>query len=1116
MTVPHNPPPNKKMSRRLFLRVSGAAGVVIGAAVVGRDVMSDPVVRTVELPVQTTYLRRREDMLNLRISTVNLHVADLSRPQLTKRLPGQPAYLVIDLGPQAAQERSFHGSGAPGQAPVSLEWGGASRLAFDVTDHVPLPYTTEALLRWAGFAPRLVPNAQGRTAPDGFRGDLRAPTGHETALEVPFGVIVSPDSTSGWCHAETTDVPESPSGWSELWHTRLGTRVHDEDDDSWSVAEDDTSRVLRAVWLPDPRFPDWLGSPASVPDAGPYTTSLTPRNRYDLVRLSSDFSLSAPPASGLPAPIEADALSLSALGATLDAHGAWDTSGSGFSSGLAEWSHHLTQGRDQKVRVVQHGYLLPFGHRAAYMRVTERQIERDAGGVDAGYLRTRDFLVVLEPERDYASHPHMPDQGKSLPFRTIRALTRTTASLDDPATTTYGASSAPPAPGSDTAYAFMAKVDSAPLPLHFVGVDWDGRRVPFTAPVVFVSEKGAASQRLRNDITRLYNTQTTPVDPGRLGRVDGRTLALAPAARPGDTSLVVRTLTFAVTATNPATTGTAGFPTVARLTADLPTAVRALVTDPAEAVLEYYQGYLQDGFDRVKNAGGVYLAKARDTTAQALSYAADKSGGLVTPGLAVDGMSRVFGPVAGDLAQAALQRFDPGRMFGELDTRILGGIRLRDVLAPLTGGAANAEQAMKVISEEFHRVEDGIRKPERVEARLHWRPKLKAGPGSLRMFVPGADGSLHVEAVSVARLLPPLEATYSVRGELRDVSLNIWGDSGPGHFVTVGVRVLRFTAAKGRQTDIDCELGEVSFHGPLKYLEEVARLCRLSVPGVPGGGAAPSAARASRAAAAAGPAPSGGTGSPLSVAVVGRQIQAELSLALPSLSFGIFALNSMTLFAGLYLPFDGSPVRFRFALNSREAPFSLTLSFLGGGGFFALEAGADGVESLEAALEAGAGTSFDVAGVVSGHVEAKIGIYFGVRTVAADGGATAQQVELSAYVRLGGRVEVLGLVSASLDCYLALTYFSQPDRLVGEAHVTISIDLGLFETSVSFGVRRELAGGGSTSSAARASRSAVRDARRSTAVAAGAAAPAAVHSFSDSYSQQDWSSYCTAFAPVGA
>jgi hypothetical protein len=211
------------------------------------------------------------------------------------------------------------------------------------------------------------------------------------------------------------------------------------------------------------------------------------------------------------------------------------------------------------------------------------------------------------------------------------------------------------------------------------------------------------------------------------------------------------------------------------------------------------------------------------------------------------------------------------------------------------------------------------------------------------------------------------------------------------------------------------------------------------------------------------------------------------------------------LFAGLYIPFDGSPVRLKFALNSREDPFSLTVSFLGGGGFFALEAGADGVENLEASLEAGAGTAFDVAGLVSGHVEAKIGIFFGIRTVG-DGDATAQQVELSAYARISGRVSVLGLISASVDCYLALTYYSGPDRLVGEARVTIAVDLFLFETSVSFSVRRELAGGGAAD--APAALSAARTAK--------AAVGGARHSFADAYSPDHWSSYCAAFAPMGA
>ncbi|MGW4985649.1 hypothetical protein, partial [Streptomyces mirabilis] len=1038
------PPPKKNVSRRLFLRYSGAAGIAVAAAVstlnaVGPTAGTGSAARATAVPVRAVLLRRRDDMMNLQILLVNLQVGGKTgAPTLVKQDASQPAFLVVDFGPQSAQERSFLDPGAVGQAPVSLEWGAASRLAFDVTDHLPLPYTTSGLLHWAGFPARLVPNAQGLDVPGTFQGELRAPTSHETSLEVPFGVVVSPDSSSGWCHVETAAVPSSPSGWTELWNTRLGSRVdssEDGEDSEWTVREDDSARPLRAVWLRDSRFPSWLGNPSSIPTTGPYPTSLTPRNRYDLVRLSSDFSVRT---TSLPAPIEADLLSLSALGAGLEAHGSWDTTGSSFSSGLSEWSHSMGLGRDNKVRVAQHGYLLPFGHRAAYVQVTERQMEEDGGGTVSGILRTRTFLVVLERERRYEGDQNMPSGGRAMPFRRIQAVTRTTPTLD-PARR-YVSTSATPVAGADTAYAFLAESGSAPLPLHFTGLDWQGQRVSFAAPVVFISEQGSRNSSLRSAVATKYNTQTPADNAARLGWVGGKSVALAAPSKPGDTSLPVRALSFGMAMADPAAKGVPAFPSVSQVVAELPASVRAFAPDAPAAVLRYFDGYITHGFDDAHNAAGVYLAKAQGSARTALEFAAERSGGIVTPGLIMDGLSRKFGPVAGDLVQVARERFDVSQMLADLDVNLLGGVRLSDVVKSLAGDVPNPRQAIKVVTREFDRLEGAVRKLERVEARLSWSPELKAGPGSLNMFVPGPRGRLDVEAVSVMRLLPPLNADYTVRGRLSDVAINIWGDSGARHFVTVGIKSLQFAAAKGRPTDIDCELGQVSFHGPLKYLEEIAKLCRLSVPGMP------SAARTGTLTGRAAAVPAGSSESPLDVRVVGQQVQAELSLALPSLAFGVFSLGTLNLFAGLYLPFDGSPVRLRFAVNSREAPFSLTISFLGGGGFFALEACADGVESLETALEVGAGTSFDVAGAVSGHVEAKIGIYFGVRTVEA-GESTAQQVELSAYVRLNGRVRVLGLVSASLDCYLALTYYSGPDRLVGEARVTISIDLCFFETS---------------------------------------------------------------------
>ncbi len=66
----------------------------------------------------------------------------------------------------------------------------------------------------------------------------------------------------------------------------------------------------------------------------------------------------------------------------------------------------------------------------------------------------------------------------------------------------------------------------------------------------------------------------------------------------------------------------------------------------------------------------------------------------------------------------------------------------------------------------------------------------------------------------------------------------------------------------------------------------------------------------------------------------------------------------------------------KFNFSEREHPFSLTVSMLGGGGFFAIGDLAPRASSeIEAALEFGAALAIDL-GVASGSVEIKAGVYF--------------------------------------------------------------------------------------------------------------------------------------------
>ncbi len=96
---------------------------------------------------------------------------------------------------------------------------------------------------------------------------------------------------------------------------------------------------------------------------------------------------------------------------------------------------------------------------------------------------------------------------------------------------------------------------------------------------------------------------------------------------------------------------------------------------------------------------------------------------------------------------------------------------------------------------------------------------------------------------------------------------------------------------------------------------------------------------------------------------------------LPALEVGVFALSNASLGASFSLPFDGTPVAVKFAFSHREHPFSLTVSLLGGGGFFGIGISSHGVNEIEAALEFGACCAIDL-GVASGSVEVKAGIYF--------------------------------------------------------------------------------------------------------------------------------------------
>ena len=131
-------------------------------------------------------------------------------------------------------------------------------------------------------------------------------------------------------------------------------------------------------------------------------------------------------------------------------------------------------------------------------------------------------------------------------------------------------------------------------------------------------------------------------------------------------------------------------------------------------------------------------------------------------------------------------------------------------------------------------------------------------------------------------------------------------------------------------------------------------------------------------------------------------------------------MENISLAADCRVPFLGEAVTVGFGFCTKESPFRLTVLAIGGGGWVGIRLAPKGLVMLEMGLEAGAALSVDL-GVASGSVSVMIGVYLRLED---------DKGQLTAYFRIRGEVEVLGIASASITLELSLTL-----RLrLGQAH----------------------------------------------------------------------------------
>jgi hypothetical protein len=168
-------------------------------------------------------------------------------------------------------------------------------------------------------------------------------------------------------------------------------------------------------------------------------------------------------------------------------------------------------------------------------------------------------------------------------------------------------------------------------------------------------------------------------------------------------------------------------------------------------------------------------------------------------------------------------------------------------------------------------------------------------------------------------------------------------------------------------------------------------------------------------------------------------LSAGYSLAVPSISSGDFLLKNVAANFELDVPFTAGPVAFSLGFASRDNPFNLSVLALGGGGYIDVEIGGTGLSRFEASMEFGATVAVDFL-IVSAEVHALGGVRF---VIDSSGGP-----QLDAFIRIGGSVDLFGLVSVSVEVVVTLSYRDADNKLIGRATLVIDVDLTLFSESV--------------------------------------------------------------------
>lgn len=643
------------------------------------------------------------------------------------------------------------------------------------------------------------------------------------------------------------------------------------------------------------------------------------------------------------------------------------------------------------------------------------------------YLRQRMFIVVREPEKIYINANLNNDFGHSydrqMPFSSVRITTLVTPNLDDPIKSDFDTGDVPSSLSPTGQSLFWPKVSENYFQFHLVAEDFAGNQAEFKAPLVFAEQSilnyednnSIPVESKYNDVKKLLEVVRDDYQEDVNPKMEGQSVMYADG---GDdfskTTFETHSITFSAEIPNFEIAKQyfrnkdipPFYPKVHETKVLIPS-IKHLAGNNQSATIQYYNNYLMNGF----GTGEVFVTI--DGIDLDFNSQGDRAGGLVKPNLQITGLSRRMGPVSSagdDLSKIDGGTFDPEDFFKGLDAKIFGVINLWDIiqLVGSTDFLNNLEKIPKLVTDTTQG---------KLEVKFEWSPKLKDWAN---IFI-ARNGNTAAELNINAKLLVQSsgETDIDISCTLNNFSIDLIGNI--ESFIIIRFDQIKFISKSGKKADVDVKMADIEFVGVLAFVETLKDLIPLD-----------------------------GFSDPPYIDVTAKGISAGFTLGLPNLAVGVFSLENLSLGAGFTIPFIGDPLSIRFNFCERQSPFLLTVSMFGGGGFFAITLDPKGVQMLEASFEFGASLSVNF-GVASGGVYVMAGIYFKMQM-------NPDKAELTGYFRMGGEVDVLGIISVSIELYLSLKYEFSSGKCVGKATLTIEVEILFFSVSVEISCERKFAG----------------------------------------------------------